>query len=66
MNWNSETIKALRLQMGLSQKEFAEELGVRQQTVSEWETSVYEPTRATSRLLSMVAEKAGFKYKSGE
>ncbi|PMB26349.1 transcriptional regulator [Fischerella thermalis CCMEE 5205] len=66
MNWNSETIKALRLQMGLSQKEFAEELGVRQQTVSEWETSVYEPTRATSKLLSMVAEKAGFKYKSGE
>ncbi|MCX7596727.1 MAG: helix-turn-helix domain-containing protein [Fischerella sp.] len=66
INWNSETIKALRLQMGLSQKEFAEELGVRQQTVSEWETSVYEPTRATSKLLSMVAEKAGFKYKTGE
>jgi DNA-binding transcriptional regulator YiaG len=66
INWNSETIKALRLQMGFSQKEFAEELGVRQQTVSEWETSVYEPTRATSKLLSMVAEKAGFKYKTGE
>jgi DNA-binding transcriptional regulator YiaG len=66
MNWNSETIKALRLQMGLSQKEFAEELGVRQQTVSEWETSVYEPTRATSKLLSMVAEKAGFKYQAGD
>ncbi|NWF59844.1 MAG: helix-turn-helix transcriptional regulator [Fischerella sp.] len=64
INWNSKTIKALRLQMGLSQKEFAEELGVRQQTVSEWETSVYEPTRATSKLLSMVAEKAGFKYKT--
>ncbi|KOP23378.1 DNA-binding protein [Hapalosiphon sp. MRB220] len=66
INWNSETIKELRLQMGLSQKEFAEELGVRQQTVSEWETSVYEPTRATSKLLSMVAEKTGFKYKTGE
>ncbi len=66
VNWNSETIKELRLQMGLSQKEFAEELGVRQQTVSEWETSVYEPTRATSKLISMVAEKAGFKYKTGD
>ncbi|BAZ68359.1 MAG: helix-turn-helix transcriptional regulator [Pelatocladus maniniholoensis HA4357-MV3] len=66
INWNNETIKALRLKMGLSQKEFAEELGVRQQTVSEWETSVYEPTRATSKLLSMIAEKAGFKYKTGD
>ncbi|TBR61568.1 transcriptional regulator [Westiellopsis prolifica IICB1] len=66
IHWNSETIKALRLQMGLSQKEFAQELGVRQQTVSEWETSVYEPTRATSKLLTMVAEKAGLKHKTEE
>lgn len=63
-NWNSETIKALRLQMGLSQSQLAEELGVRQQTISDWETSVYEPNRATSKYLSMVAEKAGFKYKT--
>ncbi len=66
INWNSETIKALRLQMGLSQKELAEELGVRQQTVSEWENGVYEPTRATSKHLNLVADKAEFKYKTQE
>jgi DNA-binding XRE family transcriptional regulator len=60
--WNSESIKALRLQMGLTQSQLALELGVRQQTVSEWENGMYEPTRATSKYLSLVAEKAGFKY----
>lgn len=64
--WNSDSIKALRLKMGLTQSELAEELGVRQQTVSEWENAIYEPTRATSKHLSLVAEKAGFKYKIGE
>ncbi|KYC37460.1 DNA-binding protein [Scytonema hofmannii PCC 7110] len=64
--WNSDSIKALRLKMGLTQSELAEELGVRQQTVSEWENGIYEPTRATSKHLSMVAEKARFKYKTGE
>ncbi|MUH00234.1 helix-turn-helix domain-containing protein [Scytonema sp. UIC 10036] len=64
--WNSDSIKALRLKMGLTQSELAEELGVRQQTVSEWENGIYEPTRATSKHLNLVAEKAGFKYKIGE
>ncbi|MEB3178494.1 MAG: helix-turn-helix transcriptional regulator [Nostocaceae cyanobacterium] len=64
MKWNSESIKALRQQMGLTQSQLAEELGVRQQTVSEWETGMYEPTRATSKHLSLVAEKVGFKYKT--
>jgi len=66
VHWNSDSIKALRLQMGLTQSQLAEELGVRQQTVSEWENGMYEPTRATSKHLGMVAEKAGFKYKAGE
>lgn len=60
--WNGELIKALRRHMGLSQIEFAQELGVRQQTVSDWETSVYDPRRSTSKYLTMVAEKAGFRY----
>jgi len=36
--WNGKLIKALRLHMGLTQAEFAERLGVYQQTVSQWET----------------------------
>jgi len=62
LQWNSELIRALRLHMGLTQAEMARELGVRQQTVSEWEKGVYAPTRATSKHLTLVAEQAAFKY----
>jgi DNA-binding transcriptional regulator YiaG len=48
--------------MGLTQAEFAERLGVYQQTVSQWENAAYEPTLATSKYLSLIAEQAGFKY----
>jgi DNA-binding transcriptional regulator YiaG len=60
--WNADLIRALRAHMDLTQAQFAEHLGVRQQTVSEWETGVYAPTRATSKHLMLVAEKAGFTY----
>lgn len=64
--WNSGMIKALRQHMSLSQGELAEELGVRQQTVSEWETGAYVPSRASSKHLGLVAERAGFAYDVGE
>jgi DNA-binding XRE family transcriptional regulator len=60
--WNSELIKALRFHMGLTQAEFADRLGVYQQTVSQWEKGAYEPTLATSKYLTLIAEQAGFKY----
>jgi len=50
--------------MHLSQDELADELGTRQQTISEWETDRYRPRGASSRLLSIVAERAGFEYGS--
>jgi DNA-binding XRE family transcriptional regulator len=58
--WNSELIKALRRHMGLTQAEFAQRLGVRQKTVSNWENGLYEPTRATCKHLELVAERVGF------
>lgn len=58
--WNSTTIHALREHMGVSQNALAEELGVRQQTISEWETGAYTPTRASARALARIAEAAGF------
>ena len=64
--WNSGMIKALRQHMEMSQGELAEELGVRQQTVSEWETGAYTPSRSTSKHLGLVAERAGFAYEAGE
>ncbi|MEW5869955.1 MAG: helix-turn-helix transcriptional regulator [Chloroflexota bacterium] len=60
--WDRDLVKALRLHMGFNQTQFAAELGVRQQTVSEWETGSYTPSRATCKYLSLVAERAGFAY----
>lgn len=48
--------------MDSSQRALADELGVRQQTVSEWETGLYAPRGASKRLLSIVAEEVGFQY----
>lgn len=63
--WNGRMIKAMRQQLGLSQGELAKELGVRQQTISEWEQGAYAPSRATSKHLALVAERAGFAYETG-
>lgn len=60
--WNGAMIKALREHMGLNQAEFAQELGVRQPTVSEWETGAYAPKRSSSKLLTLIAEQANFTY----
>ena len=58
--WNSELIKALRRHMGLTQAEFAERLGVRQATVSEWEKGIHTPSRAMSKYLTIVGEQVEF------
>ncbi len=62
--WDAAKIKALRDHLGLTQQQLAEELGVRQQTISEWEVGVYAPRRSTSKYLNLIAERAGFAYKA--
>jgi len=42
----------------------AEQMGTRQQTISEWETGMYQPRGATATLLTIIAEKAEFKYEA--
>ncbi len=59
-------MRALRRHLGLSQRQMAAELGTRQQTVSEWETGLYRPRGASARLLTIIAERAGFQYEVGE
>jgi DNA-binding transcriptional regulator YiaG len=65
-DWDSGRIRALREHLGLTQQEMADQLGTRQQTISEWETGMYQPRGASSTLLTMVAERAGFEYEAGE
>ncbi len=62
--WDGDEVRALRRHLGLTQQEMADELGIRQQTVSEWETGMYQPRGTSSTLLTMVAERASFRYES--
>ena len=64
--WDAHGVLGLRQYLGLSQVGLARELGVRQQTVSEWETGAYRPRGASARLLAIVAERAGFQYETGD
>jgi DNA-binding transcriptional regulator YiaG len=62
--WSKEEVRALRQHLNLTQVKLAEELGTRQQTISEWEKGMYRPRGASATLLSIVAERSGFTYKA--
>jgi transcriptional regulator with XRE-family HTH domain len=55
-------VKALRQHLGLTQEGMAQQMGTRQQTISEWETGMYTPRGVSERMLGMLAEQAGFAY----
>ncbi|MFC2056340.1 helix-turn-helix domain-containing protein [Chloroflexota bacterium] len=54
----------MRRHLGLTQRDLADRLGTRQQTISEWEKGMYKPRGASATLLSIVAERAKFEYKA--
>ena len=60
--WDGRRIRAPRRHLGYKQQRLAQELGVRQQTVSEWETGLYGPRGASVTLLNIVAERSRFPY----
>ncbi len=62
--WNGRRIRALRRHLKLTQSQLAQQLGTRQQTISEWETGLYKPRGTSITLLNLIAERAGFKYES--
>jgi DNA-binding transcriptional regulator YiaG len=64
--WEADRIRALRRHMRLTQQELADEMGIRQQTVSEWETGQYQPRGPSLTLLNLIAERAAFAYRVGE
>jgi DNA-binding transcriptional regulator YiaG len=62
--WDRSKIRALRYHLDMTQAELAGEMGTRQQTISEWEVGLYEPRGASVTLLTMIAERAGFRYQA--
>ena len=60
--WDAEGVRALRQHLGLTQEELSVRLGMRQQTVSEWEVGKHRPRGASRTLLTTIAEQAGFSY----
>ncbi|MCJ7639286.1 MAG: helix-turn-helix domain-containing protein [Euryarchaeota archaeon] len=63
VDWDGQQVRALRQHLKLTQAKLADELGTRQQTISEWEIGMYKPRGTASTLLTLVAERSGFKYK---
>ena len=64
-DWDEGRVRALRDHLGYTQGEMAREMGVRQQTISEWETGMYRPRGSSRTLLHIIAERAGFSYSTG-
>lgn len=64
--WDAARIRRLRLQLGDSQQAFADRLGTRQQTVSEWERGASRPRRMARRLLRLLAEEHGVYEVTGD
>jgi len=62
--WDNKRIQALRQHLALTQRELAAKLGTRQQTISEWETGMYQPRGASATLLFIIAEQAKFEYQA--
>jgi DNA-binding transcriptional regulator YiaG len=60
--WDAASVRGLRRHMALTQDQLADEMGVRQQTVSEWETGAYSPRGASARLLTIIADRAAYVY----
>jgi DNA-binding transcriptional regulator YiaG len=63
-DWDAGSIRALRDHLDLTQVELAGQMGIRQQTVSEWEQGDYAPRGASAKLLSIIADRSSFKYKA--
>ena len=57
--WTPDRIRQLRKRLGLTQAEFADELGYkRYQTISEFENGEREPPATTQKVLDAMHERA--------
>lgn len=56
---NKSEVKKLREFLGITQSEFAQELGISKLTVSQWETGYRKPSSLASRAMTMLKELRG-------
>ena len=61
--WDAYQVRALRQHLKVTQQQMAQELGTRQQTISEWETGMYRPRGTSNTLLTIIAERSRFEYR---
>jgi DNA-binding transcriptional regulator YiaG len=59
-------VRGLREFLGWTQTELAQQLGVRQQTISEWEIGKHAPRGACRTVLSMLAREQGYDPLTGD
>ena len=64
--WNADNIRELRRHLDMSQQQMSDELGIRQQTVSDWELGYHRPRGGMAHLLTIIAERAEFRYRTNE
>lgn len=60
--WDLHAVRVLRQHMKMTQAQFANQVGVRQQTVSEWEQGKYTPSSDMANKLNQIAEQSDFQY----
>lgn len=60
MDWNKDSVKALRKHCGMSQKDFSKLLAGRQQTIADWEVGNSRPGKLSGIVLTKIAENYGF------
>jgi len=59
-NYSADEVKKIRKSTGMSQRLFAEYMGVSDKTVEAWEAGTNRPSGSSSRILSMIESNKSF------
>lgn len=59
-HYSAEEVKKIRKSTGMSQRLFAEYMGVSHKTVEAWEAGTNHPSGSSSRILSMIESNKSF------
>lgn len=54
-------VKEIRAKLGMTQTEFANELGVSRQSISNWERDNFKPTKVVQKLINKLCEEKNVK-----